>query len=196
MKTGYIYKITNLINNKIYIGKTTTSIKQRFSEHLANAKRKNRRYTSYLYNAVKKYGEENFSIEILEIVNYDDESELDERERYYIKELETQNQSIGYNIQEGGEGGSRRSKEYKPTQKQLDALLRCSHLPMSEKAKKMLSQRRTKCVVSEETREKLRQTQLGRKRIYKGDISKYVYPEELETYLGDGWELGAAKRKK
>lgn len=99
----YIYKITNLINKKIYIGFTSKSIEERFKEHkrqaLSNYKKK---YP--LHKAMLKYGIENFSIEIVDTSdNYD--YCLKELEPYYIKLFESTNKNIGYNIGTGGEGG-------------------------------------------------------------------------------------------
>ena len=66
--TGYIYKITNTINQKSYIGKTINSIAERWKEHKKDSKR------SYckdrpLYRAMNKYGIENFTIEQVEEVD-------------------------------------------------------------------------------------------------------------------------------
>ena len=59
MRKYYIYKIVNMINNKVYIGKTY-DINKRFNTHIKNAKNKlNRR----LYDAMNKYGIENFTVE-------------------------------------------------------------------------------------------------------------------------------------
>ena len=96
----YIYCITNLINNKRYIGKTTLTIQERFKEHCWDSK-KNRYNKRPLYDAMNKYGIENFIIEELEQVK--DETILSEREIYWIKELETYG-SKGYNATKGGDG--------------------------------------------------------------------------------------------
>ena len=116
--TSKIYKITNLINNKIYIGYTKKELKERLYEH-SNPRSKNA-YKMPIVMAIKKYGIENFKIELLE------ESENDayihnEREAYWIKKLNSINNKIGYNLATGGEGGgfyywnngkiNRRSKE-------------------------------------------------------------------------------------
>lgn len=157
---GYIYKITNTVNSKIYIGKTTHSIDHRFKEHCKSSLR-NRSYTSYLYNAMNEYGIENFKVE--EIDTAENLEELDDKERFWIRELSSQNPEIGYNIQEGGEGGSTRSVEYKPTEAQLKALEVGRHLPSSDLQKQRLALYRTTCVVSEATREKLRIARRGKK---------------------------------
>ena len=96
---GYIYCITNLINSKRYIGKTTTTIEERWREHCLDS-RKERCEKRPLYSAFNKYGIENFIIEELEQV---ENNKLSEREIYWIKELETYG-SKGYNASKGGDG--------------------------------------------------------------------------------------------
>ena len=54
---GYIYKITNTINGKAYVGQTYRTVQERFVEHLRMARKTRIRYKSLLYNAIKKYGE-------------------------------------------------------------------------------------------------------------------------------------------
>ena len=60
MKTGTIYIIKNKINDKVYIGQTTSDIKTRFNCHCKKSTINNRHYK--IYNAMKKYGKENFYI--------------------------------------------------------------------------------------------------------------------------------------
>ena len=97
---GYIYCITNIINNKRYVGKTTNTIEERWKEHCQDFK-KERCEKRPLYNAFNKYGIENFKIECLEEVQ--DDNLLSEKEIYWIKELETYG-SKGYNATKGGDG--------------------------------------------------------------------------------------------
>lgn len=54
---GYIYKITNTMNGKAYVGQTYRTVQERFVEHLRMARKDRIRYKSLLYNAIKKYGE-------------------------------------------------------------------------------------------------------------------------------------------
>ena len=98
---GYIYKITNKINSKIYIGKTNSSIDIRFKQHIYSIE--HHKTKSLLYDAMKKYGIENFTIE--EIDSADSLEELNKKERHYISKYESQNPNIGYNICKGGECG-------------------------------------------------------------------------------------------
>lgn len=92
-----IYKVTNLINNKIYIGQTTRSLKKRWNCHQYKS-------TSALYFAIKKYGRDNFKIEEIERVNTLDE--LNKREEYYIN-LYNCYKPIGYNVACGGKNFNR-----------------------------------------------------------------------------------------
>lgn len=98
MKTGIIYIIKNRLNDKVYIGQTTTDIKTRFNQHCKNSTLKSRHYK--LYNAIKKYGKEKFYIEILE--QDIDINKLDEREIYYIEKYNSYLK--GYNSTKGGDG--------------------------------------------------------------------------------------------
>ena len=97
---NYIYCITNLINSKRYVGKTTQPIEERFKQHCKDSTRRTFEKRP-LYDAMNKYGIENFIIEELEQVG--DETKLDEREIYWIQELQTYGKN-GYNATKGGEG--------------------------------------------------------------------------------------------
>ena len=97
---GYIYCITNLINNKRYVGKTTQTPEERFKEHCGDAT-KPRCNKRPLYDAFNKYGIENFKVETLEYV--EDDTLLSDREIYWIQELGTFG-SNGYNASKGGDG--------------------------------------------------------------------------------------------
>lgn len=99
---GFIYKVTNNINGKIYIGQTTFSLEERFQQHLRDCKNKSRKGRPFMY-ALNKYGKENFTISLIEEV---DDSLLNEREQYWIKELHSYIKdplSCGYNATLGGD---------------------------------------------------------------------------------------------
>lgn len=97
MDKGKIYKITNIINGKVYIGCTISSLKKRYHEHLYRCFKTD--YKSKLYNSIKKYGEENF---IIELITECDVDKIYETEKFYI----TQYNSFenGMNNTFGGEG--------------------------------------------------------------------------------------------
>lgn len=92
---AYIYKITNKINNKMYIGLTKYTVEYRFKEHCR--KKNNKHCYNYpLYRAMRKYGDENFFVEEIE-----ETDNPKEREIYWIDYFDTYNN--GYNATRGGE---------------------------------------------------------------------------------------------
>ena len=99
---GYIYKITNTINNKHYIGKTERDPEIRWKEHRRHAKT----LDLPLYRAFNKYGINSF---IFSIVEECPNNELDEKEIYWIDFYNSY--SKGYNCTAGGEGGIKTYEE-------------------------------------------------------------------------------------
>ena len=97
---GAIYKITNKINGKIYIGQTSSTTEERWKGH--KYAWHSTRSCPTLYNAFDKYGIENFEIEEIEQCNTKD---LNEREIYWIKQYNSYEE--GYNATVGGEGNRR-----------------------------------------------------------------------------------------
>lgn len=95
-----IYIITNLINGKQYVGQTVSGYKERFRQHClyANGCYTNGEYVQDIDIAIKKYGIENFKVDIIEQVSFDLRNE---REKYYIKKYNTFNE--GYNRTLGGD---------------------------------------------------------------------------------------------
>lgn len=94
-----IYKITNKINNKKYIGRSIDII-QRWKTHRIELDT-NRHKNDYLQKAWNKYGGENFEFEILELCEPED---LNQLEKKYIKKYATfDNKEKGYNLQSGGD---------------------------------------------------------------------------------------------
>lgn len=94
-----IYKITNKINNKIYIGQSI-DIKERWKQHFYKAyNKKELGYNSAIHQAFRKYGYENFSFEVIEVCK---KEELDAKEIYWIKTLNSLTPN-GYNILPGGQ---------------------------------------------------------------------------------------------
>lgn len=128
-----IYKITNTNNGKIYIGKTTKTIEQRFEKHCYNSKSMN----THLYKSMRKHGVDNFIIEVIE------EDSNDEREIYWISEMGSLAPN-GYNLTIGGEGGdTSMSPNYIEAMKKRD---------MKGKNNPMYGRDRTGGVITKETR--------------------------------------------
>ena len=90
---GYIYLITNLVNDKKYVGLTTRHAEERFKEHC--------HADSHLGRAIRKYGKSSFELEIIDEAN--DQQELADKEMYWIKFYETYSKR-GYNQTVGGFG--------------------------------------------------------------------------------------------
>lgn len=93
MAYGYIYKITNLINAKVYVGQTTKTVEQRFKGH-CNSKK------SHIGLAIKKYGKINFKIELLAIA--DNQKQLNALEVVYVNNENCLHPN-GYNHRAGGD---------------------------------------------------------------------------------------------
>lgn len=93
MNTKSIYKITNRVNGKVYIGQSN-NCNRRFHEHI-----KGSNSTSLIHLAIKKYGVQNFDLDIIEkdIENYD------EQEKFWIKYYRANQREFGYNILDGGQ---------------------------------------------------------------------------------------------
>lgn len=99
-----IYKITNLINNKIYIGQSK-NIKLRYKAHLYNAFYKGSpEYNTPLHRAIYLYGKNNFQLDVLKICSLE---QLNKLEQYYISLYDSTNNKIGYNLTLGGDNGRR-----------------------------------------------------------------------------------------
>lgn len=89
----FIYKITNLLNEKIYVGQTKQPIEKRFIQHS--------KADSPLGQSMRDCGLENFTIEIVERCT--NQTELNEREKFWIKVLKRKSPN-GYNLSNGGAG--------------------------------------------------------------------------------------------
>ena len=95
---GIIYKITNMVNNKIYIGQTTYSASHRLKQHINSAMHNSG--CPYLGKAIRKYKPENFVIDTIEEnIPYE---LLNDREIYWIEYYNSNDSNIGYNLTRGG----------------------------------------------------------------------------------------------
>lgn len=185
-----IYKTTNLINGKFYVGKD----ERNKPDYLGSGVKLNR--------AIKKYGRENFIKEVIEVCST--KEELNEREKYWIKE--TKAQELGYNIADGGSGGNTYTEE---TKQRVSELFRGrKHSPDTiEKIKKTREKRKTQnpdvYKMSQEHRELMSKVHKGKvhseewkinhsdkmKELYHfGDTSKFnkfIENQKSENKIGD-----------
>lgn len=102
---GFIYKITNTINGKSYIGQTIQNVKERFYQHCAT-KCSKAVSNMAIHRAIKKYGKSNFTVEVIEEI---DSTNLNDRERYWIKYYNSYNN--GYNSTKGGQDSCKPFKD-------------------------------------------------------------------------------------
>ena len=201
-----IYKITNLINDKIYIGLTTQKINRRWTQH--KSKSKTNITTEPFLNAIRKYGEENFLVEVIDKAN--NLKELNKKEKYWINYYNSNNNKIGYNVLSGGKfcsfnentkkrmsmahKGKKLSEEHK---KNISKALKGKKKPegfsdkvrermlgttFSEERKKNLSEAHKGHVHSEETKKKM-----SKKR--KGIFFKEIKKDELLNLLKQDKDL-------
>ena len=92
---GFIYKITNKVNGKSYIGQTRNTVEFRWRQHYKAKDNK------YFHRAIQKYGKENFEVTTLEKC---DVEKLNDREIYYINKYNTFGD--GYNLTKGGQNSN------------------------------------------------------------------------------------------
>ncbi len=140
---GYIYKITNKIDNKMYVGQTTKDLEERWKGHLK--KNSNCRYLS---SALKKYGKENFKFELI-CISFDEY--LDEIEKQYIKKFNCLVPN-GYNLREGGNSSKHNEETKKKISESLKGRTDLVH-PRPQLGKPL----------REETKQKLREINTGKK---------------------------------
>lgn len=102
---GYIYEITNKVNNKVYIGQTVQTVARRWQGHRYDALRGS---TMAIHKAMKKYGLENFFIEVM--CEASSKDELNRLEQTYISGFNTLSPN-GYNLRSGGQSDYEYSEE-------------------------------------------------------------------------------------
>lgn len=101
--TSGIYLIKNKINGHLYVGKSVY-IERRFSQHIWKSKDINSREYNYpIHRAIRKYGESNFSLEVLEKIEPYNEKIANKQERYWIQKFNTFLSNEHYNASSGGE---------------------------------------------------------------------------------------------
>lgn len=162
-----VYCITNKINKKVYVGKTERTLDARWKEHIRDLKTNK---CPLLYNALRKYGTDNFSIHQVAVAQT--RQELDSLEKFWIEKLRSAETETGYNLTLGGTGGS---------------LTLVSLAKMAESQKRRLAspENRAKCatrtgaIVSSETRIKMSKSQTGRTHSKETREKMSVYHKQL-----------------
>ena len=104
---GIIYKVTNLKNNKVYIGQTKTTLKRRKTIHHYHTKINYD--TCYFHNAIRQYGKESFKWEIIWEGN---NNLLNEKEMFFVNLYKSNQSEFGYNLTVGGKSLGEGSNHY------------------------------------------------------------------------------------
>lgn len=170
---GYIYKTTNKVNNKIYVGQKKSD-KFLGESYLGSGK--------ILTQAVAKYGKDMFKVELLDTA--DSLEELGEKEKYWIKELRSQDPSIGYNITAGGihvpiegEQNGFYGKHHTEETKQKMREAQKKKPPMSQETRNKIANSNRGSHRTEETKKKMGDQQRGRKQYTDGINIRYFFPD-------------------
>lgn len=152
----FIYKITNQINNKVYIGQTIQNPNRRWEAHKKPSILKQNK--TYLAKAMNKYGKENFVFEVIETVN--SMEDLNNKECFWIGFYDSRNKEKGYNLAYGG--GNRKTDEETKI-KISKSNLGKSKPPLSDEHRRKLSEAAKKRKISKEVRKKMSESHKGLK---------------------------------
>lgn len=175
---GYVYKTTNIVNGKIYIGQHKYTHQDKYDKYYIGAGKK-------LKTAIKEFGRKNFKREILQECY--SQQQLDEMEQHYIKIYKADDENVGYNILNGGISGFKMimSEESRKKMALTNKMKPKEQHPMygkhltkewkenlskslkgrkkSDEQKQKISQKLKGIKRSEETRKKIGQAQVGKK---------------------------------
>lgn len=214
---GYIYKTTNLINGKIYIGQHKSKV---FDQKYKGS-------GMIIRLAFDKYGFDNFKTEIIEWCNTFEE--LNQKEEYYIEYYNSRNEKIGYNIRIGGiqsrmSESSRekihlnslinpnygmKGKKQSELCKKINSTIHKGCSP-ANKGQKMTEEQRQKCIISHlgqipwnkgipmsnDAKIKLSSKSKGRKWMNDTEIEKRIPESLIQEYLKNNWKFGRLNKNK
>ena len=142
---GEIYKITNNLDGRVYIGQVMNkSSQKRFKRHCGD---RNGRLHSHIDRALEKYGAENFTLQVLDTA--ETKEELDEKERIWIDLLDATNPLRGYNLTKGGDGGDTymfKTEEEMETIREKIRLTKVGDANPNARPLKMLSHKTGECL--------------------------------------------------
>lgn len=190
-RIGIIYKWTNKINGKSYIGQTIDE-EGRKKDHIRG------KYKCYFHDAIKKYGIENFDYEVIESIK---ESKLSEREIYWINYYDTYNN--GYNLTLGGEGTRGFSHGFtnevkqrlSETHKGLEPWNKGKTNIYSEETLKKIGQRDHKSCWTEELRKQQSEKLKGRSSPNKGKITSEETKKKISESVKKSFEENNTREK-
>jgi group I intron endonuclease len=170
-----VYLITNIVNNKRYVGQTSWNTERRWKRHKILAKSMNSKSArnTYLYNAIRKHGEDKFKVETL--CECPDLDTANKAERFFVWLLASHRRTFGYNSTTGGDGvrpnketrakmsswqiGRKASEE---TRAKLSKSLTGRICPRTPEHAEKIAKKNRGRKASEETKAKMRATRKGR----------------------------------
>ena len=158
MKSNEVYKITNKITGKIYIGITNQGSGARYRHHWYESRIGE---PSPIHRSMAKYGEDNFTLEIIDFA--ETYEELKEKEKFWIKKFNSTDRNIGYNLTEGGDGTFGRVH--------------------SEETKEKIRQKALGRKISEETKKKMSEARIGNNLSSQSTKQIYFPPACLTPFL-------------
>ena len=157
----YIYVVRNLVNHKVYVGQTINPARRK-AGHWSTFKNEKNEYP--LPRAMRKYGIENFVFEVIE--ECATQEVTNEREKFWIQHFDSRNRDNGYNLHVGGCVGN--DESFQKISEALKGNKHCVGRKFSVETKKKLSAWQRGKTISEETREKIRQTS-AKKQLQRGE---------------------------
>ena len=153
---GCVYIVTNIVNGKKYVGRTTDTARRRWYGHLRSARKGS---GFYLHSAIRKYGEDNFTVETIQ--ESDDEEYLSVAEMFTIDKLGTRTPN-GYNLTDGGEGSFGRIVSEESRRKASETNKGQKQPPRTEAGKISFAEKRRGHEVTDETRAKISKAMTGK----------------------------------
>lgn len=196
---GYIYKTTNLINNKIYIGQHRVEDDKFDNKYFGSGK--------LILEAINKYGVDNFLCEVLEWCST--EQELNEREIHYIDKFNSKVTFGNYNMSSGGyvprlsgelNGNYNVHRPHTEEEKKHLSEVAKNHKPTftrkhttEERAKMGIKAREYNLTKKDYTQ--VSKANTGKKFMSKNGIQKWINKEDIQQYLDDGWIFGACNKR-
>lgn len=197
----YVYKITCLINDKIYIGQTNNLV-QRWAQHKSSARCKVKS-CQMITRAMIKYGYENF--EFIEIASCETQEEVDELEKKYIAEFDSTNLKIGYNIDLGvGKHSDQTRQKISKGLKKFYEVNEPKHKgkPLTEEHKKLISKSsfgksgtNNGKKFSKEWREKISGALNGKGRLSQRRFSPEIEKEICRLYIEEEMSMYAIAKE-
>lgn len=206
MRIWIIYKITNSINNKIYIGQTCRDFNIRVKQHIYNSKKPLEREKQAILRAIYKYGEDNFIFEeLLSVKSIEDANNF---EKYFIKLFNSQNKKYGYNLTGGGSSFYNLTEEQKEKKNKNISKAHLGKIRTEESKRKQSESRKNKKIsppwkggtLSEEWRKNLSEAHKGQISHRKRKVGKFkdgILIKEYESITAaekDGFYQGAIQK--